>query len=251
MAYRILFSNIGYAKGIDGSLKQHIRHLHRHIHCPVPVQQQALMQLKTILDDHQPDLCCFVEVEHDLRDMARFSHLREFIDGEYPHHDVADKYGPNNWLSNMPWHKGRCNAFLSRDPVTFERRYFSFGSKRLIYEIDGPGGTAIFFAHFSLQRKVRAEQFREMRRLIARKGRPAIVLADFNIMGGFQELAPLVEENDLRVISREDEPTFLFYKYKMTLDLCIASESLQDRISVRIIPQSFSDHDALLVDIDI
>lgn len=250
MTFNILFSNIGYAKGIDGSLAQHARHFHRHLYCPIPVQQQVLMQIKGLMKQENPDLCCFVEIEHDEVRPQRFSQLGSLIGEEYPFYDVADKYGPNSWLSRMPWHRGRCNAFLARREMPFERRYFSMGSKRLIYELSGPDNIAIFFAHFSLQRAVRAEQFSELRRLVERSNREVIVLADFNIMGGFAELDPLMRDNKLSVLSREDEPTFTFYKYRRPLDLCIASQSLVPRLGLKVVPQPFSDHAALLVTLD-
>ena len=251
MTFKVLFSNIGYAKGIDGSLGQHLRHFHRHVHCPLPVQQQVLMQIKSVIAEENPDLCCFVEIEHDDARPERFSQLMGLAGGAYPHFDATDKYGINSWLSRMPWHRGRCNAFLARQLLPFERHYFSFGSKRLIYEINHPEkDLTVYFAHFSLQRAVRAEQFKEMRRLLARREKPAVIMADFNIMSGFAELGPLLQGNDLRVISREDEPTFMFHTWRRTLDLCICSESLVERASLKIIPQPYSDHAALLLQID-
>ncbi len=246
MTYKILFSNIGYAKGIDGSLAQHMRHLHRHLHCPLPVQQQVMMQIKSVMSEEKPDLCCFVEIEHHEKE-GRYSQVQALADDDYPFFDVADKYGVNSWLSRVPWHRGRCNAFLARRPLAFARRYFSLGSKRLIYEVEGPQGTVVFFAHFSLQKAVRAEQFRELRRLIARTEREVIVLADFNIMGGFGELAPLLRNSGLHVLSREDEPTFTFSSLRRVLDLCICSESLKDKLALKVIAQPYSDHAALLV----
>lgn len=246
MPYKILFSNIGYAKGIDGSLAQHLRNLHRHVHCPLSVQQQVMMQIKSIISQKQPDLCCFVEIEHHM-DGQRYSQLTTLVDDDYRFFDVADKYGENSWLSRVPWHRGRCNAFLSKSEVAFQRRYFSLGSKRLIYEVQGPDNTVILFAHFSLQKAVRAEQFRELRRLIVRSERDVIILADFNIMYGFDELAPLLRDTGLHVASREDQPTFTFARMRKVLDLCICSDSLKDRLSLEVIAQPYSDHAALLV----
>lgn len=246
MSYKILFSNIGYAKGIDGSLAQHMRHLHHHVHCPLSVQQRVMMQIKAIINAESPDICCFVEIEHHASN-KRYSQIESLVDDEYPFYDVADKYGVNSWLSHVPWHRGRCNAFLAKQRLRFAHRYFSLGSKRLIYEVEGPENTVIFFAHFSLQKAVRAEQFRELRRLIARTERKVIVLADFNIMGGFGELEPLLRNSNLHVMSREDEPTFIFHRMQRVLDLCICSESLKDRLSLKVIPQPFSDHAALVV----
>ena len=58
MSYKIFFSNIGYAKGIDGSLRQHISMAGRHFYCSLPVQEQVLAQVKALIDAEQPDLCC-------------------------------------------------------------------------------------------------------------------------------------------------------------------------------------------------
>lgn len=251
MTFKVLFSNIGYAKGIDGTLAQHLRYMNRHIHCPIPVQQQVMMQIKSIISESSPDVCCFVEIEHDENSPHKFSQLRALVGEEYPHYDVADKYGINSWLSRMPWHRGRCNAFVSRQELPFQRHYFTFGSKRLIYEVAHPDkNLAVYFAHFSLQRQVRSEQFREMRRLLARQEKPSIIMADFNIMGGFAELHPLLHENNLTVLNREDEPTFMFHTWQKTLDLCICSRELAERAQLKIIPQPYSDHAALLLQID-
>ncbi len=248
MGYKILFSNIGYAKGIDGSLIQHMRHLHRHLYCPIPVQKQVMMQIRNIMSRENPDLCCFVEIEHRPSG-SRYNQLETLLDGEYPFYDVADKYGVNNWLSRVPWHQGRCNAFLCRRDIAFERRYFSLGSKRLIYELAGPDDIAIFFAHFSLKKSVRAKQFSELRRLVARSGREVIVLADFNIMDGLDELDPLLRGGGLHVLNKMDEPTFTFHTLRRVLDLCICSDSIKDRLCLTVIPQPYSDHAALLVEI--
>ena len=63
MTQKILFSNIGYAKGIDGTLWQHLSRAGRYLYCRVPTQTLVLGQLKAIIDLEQPDLCCFVEID--------------------------------------------------------------------------------------------------------------------------------------------------------------------------------------------
>ena len=55
MSYRILFSNIGYARGIDGSLKQHITHATRHLYCSLPTQELVIEQLKEIIKTNTPE----------------------------------------------------------------------------------------------------------------------------------------------------------------------------------------------------
>jgi endonuclease/exonuclease/phosphatase family metal-dependent hydrolase len=249
MAYKILFSNIGYARGIDGSLSQHIALIGRNFYNAVPVQEQVLRQVKTLIDTESPDLCCFVEIDNGSAHSARFNQLKVLADKDYPHHDIANKYGEGHWLSNLPLHEGKSSAFMAREKLEFERLYFTHGSKRLMHKIALPQGIDVLFAHFSLRRKTRVKQFEEVHALIAKNARPMILLADFNIWKGFKELVPLLKEDRLIVVNREDEHTFKFFRHHLALDLAVCSKELAPRVNLRIIPQPFSDHAALLLEI--
>jgi endonuclease/exonuclease/phosphatase family metal-dependent hydrolase len=247
MAFKILFSNVGYARGIDGTLWQHLCRFNRHFYTSVPLQQQVLTQLKNIVHAEKPDLCCFVEIDSGSYHSANFNQIGFLLDEDYRYSDVADKYGPNSWLGRMPLHIGKSSAFMARHDLPFERRYFSHGSKRLIHQVELPSGVSLFFTHFSLQKRVRERQFSEMRRLVKARDRPVIILADFNIMHGFSELKPLLREMDLAVLNKDTEYTFTLSRKSWVLDLCICSESIADRLRLQIVPQPFSDHAALLV----
>jgi endonuclease/exonuclease/phosphatase family metal-dependent hydrolase len=255
MPYRILFSNIGYARGIDGSLRHHLDYFGRHFYCALPVQEQVLSQLKEIVQLENPDLCCFVEIDSGSLHSARYNQIEALLDDMYAHHDISDKYGEKSLLGRLPLHQGKSNAILARHELKFERQYFKHGTKRLIYNValppQIPGDVHVFFAHFSLNPKVRARQFTEMKKIILETPGETILLADFNIFGGFKELVPLLETEDLVVLNKESDPTFqTFSKRGLALDLCICSRSLLPRLNMRIIPQPFSDHAALLVQIN-
>jgi endonuclease/exonuclease/phosphatase family metal-dependent hydrolase len=243
MSFRILFSNIGYARGIDGSLWQHISR------CPIPSQQQVLMQLKNIIQTEHPDLCCFVEIDSGSRASAGLNQLAFIQDDSYIFSDIADKYGADNWRGRLPLHSGKSSAFLSKTTLPFDRLYFKNGSKRLIHGVLLPDGITLFFCHFSLSRTIRRMQFAEMAHLAKQRTGPVIIMADFNIHSGFSELQPLLEEADLDVLSDEQHPTFTFHRHQMALDLCLCSRSLRERVDLRIIPQPFSDHAAIVADL--
>lgn len=251
MSYKIFFSNIGYAKGIDGTLWQHLGRMHRHVYCGMTPQQQVLSQLKSIIGTEQPDLCCLVEVDRGSFHSSYYNQLSALLDDDFVHHDIADKYGDNNLLGRVPLFQGKSNAFISKEPLDFQRLYFKRGSKRLIYRIMLPGNIALYFAHFSLQEKVRALQFAELRDFMELHDGEAIILADFNIMQGFKELRPLLDRTDLMVLNDETQHTFRLYNKRWTLDLCICSQSLAERLRLKIIPQPYSDHAALLVEGDL
>lgn len=249
MGQKVLFSNIGYAKGIDGTLWQHLSRAGRYLYCRVPTQTLVLGQLKAIIDLEQPDLCCFVEIDSGSLHSAYMNQLKVLMDDDYCFFDIANKYGEGNWRQYMPLSKGRSNAFLSKKELPFDRLYFKHGTKRLMYRIALDNNVHVFFAHFSLDRRVRVQQFLDVRNLMEQCPGESILLADFNIMHGFKELDPLLTNSKFMLLSKEDRTTFTFHRRKLALDLCVCSQSLADRLSLKVIDQPFSDHEALLVEI--
>lgn len=249
MALKILFSNIGYAKGIDGTLWEHVKGVGRHFYCRVPVQKNVLNQLKAIFHLEKPDMACLIEIDNGSFHSAYFNQIQDLVDDDYKYFDVTNKYGEDSFLRNLPSHKGNSNAFISKYDFPFERFYFTHGTKRLIHRIELPNNVFVFFAHFSLNKKVRVKQFEETNLLLRQCAGDVILLADFNILDGFSELTPLLAGTDLVVLNKEDEHTFKFHKRHLTLDLCICSQNLVNSTSVKVIPQPYSDHAALLVEI--
>lgn len=245
---RILFSNLGYAKGIDGSLRQHAGHFGRHLYCPVPVQQQVLSQVRALIDAQSPDICCFVEIDNGSIHSGGLRQIEALMDDEhYRFHDIAGKYGNESFLRDLPFHTGKSNAFLARADVRFERHYFTHGSKRLIYNLRLPDGLRVFFTHFSLRQAIRQRQFIEMRDLIGRADGPVVIMADFNILRGVEELRPLLEEGGLVLMNQEEDYTFTFFRHRLLLDLCLCSSEIAMRSELQVVPQPYSDHAALLL----
>jgi endonuclease/exonuclease/phosphatase family metal-dependent hydrolase len=250
MKQTILFSNIGYAKGIDGSLWQHIRRFNRHFYSSVALQQTVLSQLQTIIHKAQPDICCFVEVDQGSWHAARFQQL-QFLAGDlYEFHDSADKYGPSSRLGRMPMHSGKSNGFIAKSDIPFERLYLTHGTKRLFYKLMLSSDIDVIFGHFSLQAKIRARQFTEIGAIMRTNRNPVILLGDFNILRGFNELDGLLADTGLHLLNEPDEHTFTFHTRRLVLDLCLCSPELKNDVTLQIIPQRFSDHAALLIEIN-
>jgi hypothetical protein len=242
----ILMSNLGYLRGINGCLADHMRYAHRHFYCAPKVREASEAMLTDIIQQEQPDLCCFVEIEH--APGSAVNPLRS-LGGHYPFFDVENKYGPASRLRTMPGMRGKSNGFLAKEKMPYEKIFFTHGTKRLIYKIQIAPDVSVFFAHFSLKKAVRMEQLKQIRELVAQTPGEIIVLGDFNIHTGFGELKPLLHDNHLVLLNREDEPTFTFHKKRLPLDLCICSQGIASRSELRIIPQPYSDHDALLLKI--
>lgn len=240
----ILMSNLGYLRGINGCLAHHVRYAHRHFYTTRRVRKACEVQLAHIVQQEKPDLCCFVEIEYLGGDNPLMA-----LAGHYPFFDIENKYGPASRLRSMPGMRGKSNGFLAKEKFPYEKIYFTHGTKRLIYKIQMEADLTVMFAHFSLKKIVRQAQLEQIRELVAATAGEVILLGDFNIHTGFGELAPLLHENRLVVLNREDEPTFTFHKTRLPLDLCICSQDIAPRCELRILPQPYSDHDALLLKI--
>jgi len=243
----ILMSNLGYLRGIDGRLIQHLLYAHRHFYCSVDIQKRSLQQLIALMEEEDPDLCCFVEIDKGSSTSANFNQIEMLISDKYPFFDIENKYAHDSKLRQLPRSKGKSNAFVAKHNYVFEKMSFEYGTKRLIYRIELRAGLTLFFAHFSLKRQVRAQQLLQLRRMLAETQGEHILLGDFNILTGLGELQPLLRDSEHVLLNKEDVPTFTFHRFVRLLDLCICSKTLASRIELKVIPQPYSDHAALLL----
>lgn len=248
---KILFSNLGYARGISGDLTEHITRAHRHFYCPPDIQKAILQQLSALIAEEDPDICCFVEIDQGSFTSGRLNQLAALLNEHYAFFDIENKYGPTSRLRSFFLTAGKSNAFIAKQPMPYEKIYFRAGTKRLIYKVALNSSATLFFAHFSLNRAVRARQILEIRQLVADTPGEVIVLGDFNVLTGLGELAPLMEDSGLTLLNKPDSPTFRFHRKHLLLDLCLCSEGLADKAELKIVPQPFSDHAALMLDIPV
>ncbi|ESQ79993.1 endonuclease/exonuclease/phosphatase family protein [Asticcacaulis sp. YBE204] len=245
---RILFSNLGYATGISGSLYHHVTKAFRHVYQSPAAQKAVLAQFRQIIDREAPDIACLVELDQGSVHSGGFNQVQALMCQDYTVYDIEGKYGPDSHLTRLPFHHGKSNAFIAKQPFAFDYLYFRDGSKRLVHRIVLREGLTLFFTHFSLQRPVREKQFQQMREWIDAAGGEVMILADFNTFNGLEELAPLLEGGDLMLLNATDMTTFSFHRWRHLLDLCVCSKSLEGRLAMQVIPQPFSDHAALLVE---
>lgn len=239
-------SNLGYARGIDGTLMQHLRYAHRHVYCSRTVQEQTLRQLRELVMREDPDVCCFVEIDQGSFDSANFNQLEMLLTEKYAFSDIENKYGQQSPLRRFPMTRGKSNAFIARQRLHYEKIYFTHGRKRLIYKLTLAPQLTLFFAHFSLKKTVREEQLRQVGRIVADTPGDIIFMGDFNILTGIRELKPLLDDG-LVLLNREDSPTFRFHRRQSVLDLCLCSSGIARQAELTIVPQPYSDHAALLL----
>lgn len=245
---KILFSNLGYAKGIGGDLRTHAKRAFRHVYQTQNMQLKVLTQFRAIIEREKPDVCCMVELDQGSLHSSYFNQIKALMCEEYCVHDITGKYGEQSPLSRLPFHRGKSNAFIARQPYAFTHRYFSHGSKRLIYQITLRENLTLFFTHFSLKKHVRQQQFAEIIAFMTETPGEHLLLADFNILNGPGELE-IFYRHGYRLLNKPDEPTFTFHRWRHMLDLCLSSSGVGGG-TLQIIPQPFSDHAALLLELE-
>jgi hypothetical protein len=245
---KILFLNLGYARGIGGRLSEHIRFAHRHFYCPATVQTQVLQKFNALIATERPDLCCIVEIDKGAPGAMR-NQIDALISEECPFSDIENKYSRKSFLRSFPLTAGNSNGFIARAAYPFEKLFFSCGTKRLVYKIRLGENLTLFFAHFALKRSVRVRQLLEAREWMRQEKGEVIFLGDFNILEGLGEITPLLDGGRFRLLNRTDSPTFFFHTQKHILDLCICSQAISRQASLKILPQPYTDHAALILEV--
>lgn len=153
--------------------------------------------------------------------------------------DIEVKYGPGSVLKKIPLVNKNCNAFVSKNELSFKKHFLKNGMKKLLYEIELPNGSNLVFAHFSLNSGVRKKQFREVNKMFDGS---RVVCGDFNIFQGLEELKPLTE-NSLKLV--DDSPTFPSSSPIKSLDLFLCSSDLD--CEVEVLDSVLSDHSPVLL----
>jgi endonuclease/exonuclease/phosphatase family metal-dependent hydrolase len=247
---RILMSNIAYARGMSGSLFDQVMRAYRHVHCRTQVQQNVVDQIRCLVDAEKPDVCGFVEIDRGRASGKAFNQLHAILDGKYPVWDIANKYFRGNRSHAIPFLGRNCNAFCAKREVPFERVYLPAGMKRLAYKITLAPRLTLFFTHLALRKKTRTRQMEGIRALVDATPGEHVVMGDFNIFSGLDELKPLVDGSSLVLLNDPYAATHRFHKRHRVLDLCLVSEPLRERAELKVIPQGYSDHAALMLRLD-
>jgi endonuclease/exonuclease/phosphatase family metal-dependent hydrolase len=188
-----------------------------------------------------------MEIDKGSFTSAGLNQLQELINEKYRFFDIESKYAAKSRLGFFPLSKGKSNAYLAKQNFAHEKLYFHSGMKRLIYKIIIHQNLTLFFAHFSLNKSMRAKQILKTRDLMQETSGEVIFMGDFNILSGLGEISPLLDHGRFVLLNQEDAITFTFHKRKLVLDLCICSAGLVHQAHLKIIPQPYSDHAALML----
>ncbi|MEN3792222.1 endonuclease/exonuclease/phosphatase family protein [Fulvimarina sp. MAC3] len=249
---RIVYANLGYLRGIDGSIRQHVGRFWRHVYTPLAAQTESISQLSAKIRELSPDLCCLVELDRGSITNRFFDQLPTIGGDLLPVSGAHGKYGRTRTLSPFHISYGKSNAFLAKRPVTATDRYLTDGKKKLVYDIRLQTerlAVRVLVVHLSLVESERTRQIRELATWVAEDHASTVVVGDFNALRGESELAPLLASGHLYHANKGMEPTFRFGPWRAALDTCLISEDLRETATIRIVDQPYSDHQMLVMDV--
>ena len=239
---KILLLNMEYAMGLTGKIREYFVHPLRVLRESKDVQMKTLDKIKGMIHREQPDVCCLKKKKKGSFWDHHINQLQYLRDKSYKYGSIHNKYGPRSKLRTNPFFEGRSNGFISKVHHTHRVHYFKEGTKKLIYDIALQDKLKLQIAHFSLNKKVRAEQIEE---LAQTKG-PVILCGDFNIMKGVKEVEPLLQAG-FTLANNPTDYTFPSYKPKKLLDLFML-KGIQKK-KCYVLPDKVSDHRAVILEI--
>jgi len=228
--FKILLLNLAYCTEQNGSLLRYLIKLNRFFYLPKKVENRVLYNLKNIIATEKPDLIYLLEIN-------KGKQIKALINEEYFFHDIKTKYGEKSILRKLPFFRRKSSAFVSKHKLTFKYHFLKNGTKKLVHEISLPGNISLLTAHFSLNKKVRAKQFKEIHELIPGTDKK-IICGDFNIFGGVKELAYLLQKSGLGIA--QQQATFPAFKPKKPLDLFLITKNIKAKTEV--LKNQLSDH---------
>lgn len=216
---KILFYNLGYARGHVGSPSSYLLKANRFVHQSVGSQTRVLNEVLDLVEKEQPDVFSYAEImTGSFRN--QYFNQHQYLLTHLRHRSVADaalsKYG-ETMLNFAPFHTGNCNGVITFLPARITEYYLAKSRKKLVFIIKLDTVT-IFTVHLPLVSADRRAQLEELSHLVNSTPGDAVVCGDFNIFGGLDELAVLQQSTDLTVAGNQ-EPTCPSAAPKIQLDV--------------------------------
>lgn len=236
---KIIFWNIGYVPGLNGSLYHYAVKGHRLVWTPLKVQTKLLQGIANHIKTENPDLFLYSEISTGTY-RNKGLHQHEYLVGEVggvKSHSATGKYRHALFYS-LPLHGGNANGFLSPHECDAQTIHLKAGSKTLVYVVVVNGVTVVM-VHLSLQKKIRAIQLMELAEIISIMKGPLVICGDMNIFGGTDELLPFIQKSGLQLPSYVPL-THPAHRPRRSLDIFL-SRGLEG-VSVRVIESTISDH---------
>lgn len=233
---KVLFYNMAYGTGMNGSWKKYITTAWRFLWTPRPV----LRKIADTLEQEKADIVCLAEVDGgSFRSRFRSQAKKLAKRLKYPFCRSETKYHPQSVWQYMMMVRKHHDAVLSMRQGEMKRHHLKSGMKKLVQEFI-TDGISVFTVHLAvLSKRVRRRQLEELGEILRRCPRPKLLCGDFNIHHGLSELSDFLERSGLNRV--ETTPTFPSIRPKRYLDLFFASPDVTIE-KAGVVPVTYSDH---------
>jgi endonuclease/exonuclease/phosphatase family metal-dependent hydrolase len=215
---KVIFYNLGYARGISGSMKSHVQFAHRFVYQSVTSQITVMDIVSKMITQEQPDVFAYAEVglgSPRTNNFNQHTYLKEQFTAEMKD-SAASKYG-ESFFAGLPFHRGNGNGLISFVPAEITAYYLRNSRKKLVF-ICKTESLTVFAVHLPLISSDRALQLVELSDLVNQTTGDVIVCGDFNIFNGMDELAYIMKRTSLQLVS-EGMQTFPAYSPRIQLDV--------------------------------
>lgn len=243
---KILFWNIGYAPGLDGSLRDYVRNGKYVLNTPVIRQKRVLDTIAQVIAEAEPDVALCAEVSLGAKRNESFNqhnYLAAQLSGLKAHGAVS-KYRSVT-TEKLPLHAGNANGYFSWRDCTVHEVHFAAGRKSLVYILELTT-LKVIMVHLSLRRSVRQQQFVELATLINTMPGPVLLCGDMNIFGGLEELQELQQLTGLELPANVPL-TYPAFNPRLSLDLCLVKGCGEVRVTA--LGTSASDHAPIIIEL--
>ncbi|MBU0706059.1 endonuclease/exonuclease/phosphatase family protein [Patescibacteria group bacterium] len=241
---KVMFYNIAYGTGMNGSWRQYLTRSFRFFWLPL----RAMKKMTEALKKEKPDVLCMAEVDNgSFRNRFRSQARQIARKLQLPYFKSVTKYRHHSIWQYMTMIRRQHDAILSNRKGEFRTHQLKSGMKKLVQEFVAEG-ISIFTVHLAvLSRRVRRRQLKELTGILKKCQRPHLVCGDFNIHKGLEEVDEFICLTGLRRVI--DQPTFPSVSPTRHIDLFFASPDVKI-VNAGVVHIDYSDHLPVWVEIN-
>lgn len=215
---KILFYNLGYGRGITGSLGSYVKKGSSVIYQKRPSQQKILDGVIQLVKQESPDIFSYAEIALGSFRNQKFNQHEylKFHLSQNLQDSAASKYG-ESIFSSLPFHAGNANGVISFVEAAIAQHYLKQSRKKLLL-VAKTETVTLFSVHLPLVSADRRAQLEELVTLVNECEGDVVICGDFNIFDGIDELAYIQQETNLQ-LAGERQSTFPSHRPKIELDV--------------------------------
>lgn len=219
---KIIFYNMAYGTGLNGSWRQYLLNIWRFLWLPF----KAFKQIAQTLRKEKADVICLAEVDGgSFRNRFRCQAKALSSRLKLPFFKTKTKHHPwSIWRYLLMTHKHH-DAILSKKKGKIKYHHLKTGIERLVQEfvIDD---VSIFTVHLAvLSKKARRKQMKELAKILKNCPRPKVLCGDFNFHKGIDEVKEFLKETKLKLAHAPK--SFPSFKPSRAIDLFLTSSELK------------------------